>query len=66
MILGWILKRPEGLRFGYWRDKEDQASYWEDHNVWGLATHETLGLAQTPERPVCVSAHEATGKSVDP
>ena len=34
--------------------------------VWGLATSETLGLGQLPERPACMSAHEATGRSVDP
>ncbi|KAK4831676.1 hypothetical protein QYF61_018673 [Mycteria americana] len=36
--LGQILENPEGLRIGYWRDREVQANSWRDHEVWRLAT----------------------------
>jgi len=32
--LGRILKRPEGLRVGYWRHQGIYARYWRDHGVW--------------------------------
>lgn len=41
MSLGQILERPEGLRFGYWRDQ----------NTGGLATSKVMNPDQLPERP---------------